>query len=290
MNIKKVRKAVIPAAGLGTRFLPATKGMAKEMLPIVDKPTILYQVEEAVNAGIEEVIIIISKEKKAIIDFFAKDEEYERYLISKGHKDFADVIKNISELAKITYVYQDEQKGLGHAILCTKEAVGDEPFVVILGDDLIINKNGDNVSKQLIDAYYKMGTSILGVQEVDASLTYKYGIVKPGIIDGRYIEVIGMVEKPKDNPPSRYAALGRYLLTPDIFDKLKVTTYGAGGEIQLTDALTKLDKLWAYNFIGSRYDIGDKFGYVKAIIDFSLDRDDIKDLVYEHIKTKNKIY
>lgn len=287
MNTKKVRKAVIPAAGLGTRFLPATKGIAKEMLPIIDKPTILYQVEEAVNAGIEEVIIIISKAKEEIIHFFERDERYEEYLISKNHPEFAKIIKDIATLAKITFVYQDEQKGLGHAILCTKQAVGNESFMVILGDDLIVNRSGDNASKQLIDAYYKTGTSILGVQTVDEKVTYKYGIVHPGEINGRFIEVLGMVEKPKTNPPSRYAALGRYLLTPDIFDKLEHTEPGAGGEIQLTDALTKLDCLYAYDFVGERYDIGDKFGYVRAVIDFSLEREDLKEQVSEYIRKKS---
>lgn len=270
----QIRKCVIPAAGLGTRFLPVTKGVAKEMLPIIDKPTLLYQVEEAVNAGIEEVIIIISHAKEDIKKFFARDEEYERYLISKGHQDYADEIKRLSTLCKITYVYQNEQKGLGHAILCTKEAVGNEPFAVILGDDLICNDEGDCVTKQLIDAYHKTGCSILGVQEVEESATKKYGIVDPISIEGRLILMKGMVEKPQSNPPSLYAALGRYVLTPDIFDLLEKTTPGSGGEIQLTDALKVLPKIYAYNFEGVRYDCGDKFGFVKAVIDFALKRKD----------------
>lgn len=272
--MSKIKKCVIPAAGLGTRFLPVTKGVAKEMLPIIDKPTLLYQVEEAVNAGIEEVVIIISHAKEDIKKFFARDEEYEKYLISKGHQDFADEIKRLSTLCKITYVYQNEQKGLGHAVLCCKDAIGDEPFAVILGDDLIANDGGDSAIKQLIDAYYKTGCSILGVQEVEESATKKYGIVDPLSIEGRLILMKGMVEKPQSNPPSRYAALGRYVLTPDIFELLEKTTPGSGGEIQLTDALKVLPKIYAYNFEGIRYDCGDKFGFVKAVIDFALKRKD----------------
>ena len=218
--MKPVRKAVIPAAGLGTRFLPATKGLPKEMLPIIDKPTLLYQVEEAVNAGCEEVILIISKAKEDIKKFFVREENYEQYLRSKGQDEFADEIKRIATLCKITYVYQNEMKGLGHAILCTKEAVGDEPFLVILGDDLVINKNAPTASAQLIEAYNKTGTSILGVQKVSLEATKKYGIVDPISEEGRLILMKGMVEKPSSNPPSLYAALGRYVITSDIFDLL----------------------------------------------------------------------
>lgn len=284
--MKKVRKAVIPAAGLGTRFLPATKGLPKEMLPIIDKPTLLYQVEEAVNAGCEEVILIISKAKEDIKKFFVREESYEEYLRSKGQNEFADEIKRIATLCKITYVYQNEMKGLGHAILCTKEAIGDEPFLVILGDDLVINKNGPTASEQLIEAYNKTGKSILGVQKVSLEATKKYGIVDPISEDGRLIKMKGMVEKPASNPPSLYAALGRYVITNDIFDLLETTKPGKGGEIQLTDALKRLDSIYAYDFIGTRYDIGDKFGYVTAIIDLALDRDDLKEKTLSFIKNK----
>ena len=284
--MKQVRKAVIPAAGLGTRFLPATKGLPKEMLPIIDKPTLLYQVEEAVNAGCEEVILIISKAKEDIKKFFIREESYEEYLRSKGQNEFADEIKRIATLCKITYVYQNEMKGLGHAILCTKEAIGDEPFLVILGDDLVINKNGPTASEQLIEAYNKTGTSILGVQKVSLEATKKYGIVDPISEDGRLIKMKGMVEKPASNPPSLYAALGRYVITSDIFDLLETTKPGKGGEIQLTDALKRLDSIYAYDFIGTRYDIGDKFGYVTAIIDLALDRDDLKEKTFNFIKNK----
>ena len=284
--MKKVRKAVIPAAGLGTRFLPATKGLPKEMLPIIDKPTLLYQVEEAVNAGCEEVILIISKAKEDIKKFFVREESYEEYLRSKGQNEFADEIKRIATLCKITYVYQNEMKGLGHAILCTKEAIGDEPFLVILGDDLVINKNGPTASEQLIEAYNKTGKSILGVQKVSLEATKKYGIVDPISEDGRLIKMKGMVEKPASNPPSLYAALGRYVITSDIFELLETTKPGKGGEIQLTDALKRLGSIYAYDFIGTRYDIGDKFGYVTAIIDLALDRDDLKEKTLCFIKNK----
>lgn len=282
----KVKKAVIPAAGLGTRFLPATKGLPKEMLPIIDKPTLLYQIEEAYEAGCNEVILIISKAKEDIKKFFARDEQYENYLRNKGLDNYADEIKRISTLIKITYVYQDEMKGLGHAILCTKEAVNNEPFLVILGDDLVINREGDNASSQLIKAYMDTHYSILGVQKVSLEATKKYGIVDPVSINDRLIEVKGMVEKPASNPPSQYAALGRYVLTADIFLLLENTKPGKGGEIQLTDALKQLDHLYAYDFVGTRYDIGDKFGYLTAFIDLALDRDDLREKTLDFIKEK----
>ena len=283
--MKQVKKAVIPAAGLGTRFLPATKGMPKEMLPIIDKPTLLYQIEDAYNSGCDEVILIISKAKEDIKKFFNREEEYENYLRSKGQDQYADEIKRIATLIKITYAYQNEMKGLGHAILCTKEAVNNEPFLVILGDDLVINRNGETASKQLIDAYNKTNSSILGVQKVSEEATKKYGIVDPISVDGRLIKVKSMVEKPSSNPPSLFAALGRYVLTPDIFEILENTKPGKGGEIQLTDALKELDTLYAYDFEGVRYDIGDKFGYVKAIIDFALKNPELKDKTKEYLNS-----
>jgi UTP--glucose-1-phosphate uridylyltransferase len=284
--MKQVRKAVIPAAGLGTRFLPATKGLPKEMLPIIDKPTLLYQIEEAYAAGCDEVILIISKAKEDIKKFFNREEEYENYLRSKGQDAYADEIKRIATLIKITYVYQDEMKGLGHAILCTKEAVNNEPFLVILGDDLVINRGGLTASSQLINAYNETGYSILGVQKVSEEQTKKYGVVDPISVNGRLIEVKGMVEKPASNPPSLFAALGRYVITPDIFELLENTAPGKGGEIQLTDALKRLDHLYAYDFEGVRYDIGDKFGYLTAFIDLALDREDLREKTIEFIKQK----
>lgn len=285
----KVRKAVIPAAGLGTRFLPATKALAKEMLPIVDLPTLQYQIKEAVDAGIEEVILIISNLKEDIKKFFNRDEAYEQYLISKGKKEDAEILKQISTMAKITYVYQNEMKGLGHAILCCKEAVGNEPFVVILGDDLIVNDGGENVSTQMINIYNKHHCSLIGCQNVAKENVNKYGIMslKAPMVN-RIALLDDMVEKPDiDKAPSQLACLGRYLLTPNIFDILETTKPGKGGEIQLTDAikvLAKREDFIVYDFIGKRYDLGDKYGYVEAVIDFALKRDDMKDKVLNHIK------
>lgn len=286
---KKVRKAVIPAAGLGTRFLPATKALAKEMLPIVDIPTLDYQVNEAVKAGVEEVILIISKAKEDIKKHFSREEEYENYLLSKGKVEEANIIKEIATRAKITYVYQHEMLGLGHAILCTKEAVGDEPFIVILGDDLIINEGGDNVSTQMVNVYNQTGASVIGCQEVLPENVSKYGIMAlKGELKDRKALLSDMVEKPAlEAAPSRLACLGRYLLTPDIFAELENTKPGKGGEIQLTDAIKTLaqkEDVYVYDFIGRRYDVGDKYGFVEATIDFALKRDDMRDKVLNHIK------
>ena len=286
---KKVRKAVIPAAGLGTRFLPATKALAKEMLPIVDIPTLDYQVNEAVKAGVEEIILIISKAKEDIKKHFSREEEYENYLLSKGKVEEANIIKEIATRAKITYVYQNEMLGLGHAILCTKEAVGDEPFIVILGDDLIINEGGDNVSTQMVKVYNETGASVIGCQEVLPENVSKYGIMalKSGLKDRKAL-LLDMVEKPAlEVAPSRLACLGRYLLTSEIFKELENTKPGKGGEIQLTDAIKTLaqkEDVYVYDFIGRRYDVGDKYGFVEATIDFALKRDDMRDKVLAHIK------
>lgn len=286
---KKVRKAVIPAAGLGTRFLPVTKALAKEMLPIVDIPTLDYQVNEAVKAGVEEIILIISKAKEDIKKHFSREEEYENYLISKGKIEEANIIKEIATRAKITYVYQNEMLGLGHAILCTKEAVGDEPFIVILGDDLIINEGGDNVSTQMVNVYNQTGASVIGCQEVLPENVSKYGIMAlKGELKDRKALLSNMVEKPAlELAPSRLACLGRYLLTPEIFNELENTKPGKGGEIQLTDAIKTLaqkEDVYVYDFIGRRYDVGDKYGFVEATIDFALKRDDMRDKVLNHIK------
>ena len=286
---KRVRKAVIPAAGLGTRFLPATKALAKEMLPIVDIPTLDYQVNEAVRAGVEEIILIISKAKEDIKKHFSREEEYENYLLSKGKVEEANIIKEIATRAKITYVYQNEMLGLGHAILCTKEAVGNEPFIVILGDDLIINEGGDNVSTQMVKVYNETGASVIGCQEVLPENVSKYGIMalKSELKDRKAL-LSDMVEKPAlEVAPSRLACLGRYLLTPGIFDELENTKPGKGGEIQLTDAIKTLaqkEDVYVYDFIGRRYDVGDKYGFVEATIDFALKRDDMRDKVLNHIK------
>ena len=283
----KIKKAVIPVAGAAVNFLPVTKGIPKGMLPIIDKPLLLYQVEEAVASGIEEVIIVVNKGKEAIEKFFEREPMYENYLISKKLPNVANDIRRISTLAKYTFVYQSEQRGLGHAVLQVKEAVGDEPFLLILGDDIIVNEGGDPASLQLINAYEKLGgVPIIGVQEVDEKDASRYGIIEPQKTQGRYIKVRNMVEKPLKDAPSNFAALGRYIITPDIFPLLKTTIPDSVGDIQLTDALRRQKNLVAYNFVGKRYDIGTPAGYLEAIIDFALQRDDIKDELKEYLKTK----
>ena len=283
----KIKKAVIPVAGAAVNFLPVTKGIPKGMLPIIDKPLLLYQVEEAVASGIEEVIIVVNKGKEAIEKFFEREPMYENYLISKKLPNVANDIRRISTLAKYTFVYQNEQRGLGHAVLQVKEAVGNEPFLLILGDDIIVNEGGDPASLQLINAYEKLGGApIIGVQEVEEKDVSRYGIIEPQKTQGRYIKVRNMVEKPLKDAPSNFAALGRYIITPDIFPLLKTTIPDSVGDVQLTDALRRQKNLVAYNFVGKRYDIGTPSGYLEAIIDFALQRDDIKDELKEYLKTK----
>ena len=281
-----IKKAIIPAAGLGTRFLPATKAVAKELFPIVDKPAILYLVEEAISAGVEEIIFIISPKKESVKKMFTRDPDFEKHLIDSGHPDYAKIIEDISKLAKFTFVYQNEQKGLGHAVYQAKDAVENNPFLLLLGDDLVYNWNGDSPSLQLAKAFEKTNKSILGVQEVPLELTYKYGIMDPKNKNGRLMELNGMIEKPKSNPPSRYAVIGRYVLTPDIFKNLENQEPGANGEIQITDSIKKLDKYYAYDLDATYYDIGSKLGFVKAIIDFSLSRNDIGEDVKKYLKNK----
>lgn len=286
----KIKKAIIPAAGLGTRFLPATKATPKEMLPIVDIPTIQYIVQEAIDSGIEEILIIDNKNKPMIKKHFSIDEELEEKLTSSNKMEEVNLIHSIGTMAKISYFQQEEQKGLGHAISFGKEFVNGEPFAILLGDDIVKNRTGDPALKQLIDLYEKEKASVLGVQEVALENVHKYGIVKPvnNGICGNKIQICDFVEKPKnDLAPSRYAVLGRYVLTPRIFDILEHQEPGKGGEIQLTDAIRKLmdeEKVFAYCFEGERYDVGDKFGFIKATLDFALDRDDLKDQVMEYIK------
>lgn len=285
--MKKVKKLVIPAAGLGTRFLPATKALPKEMLPIVDTPAIHYIVKEAIDAGIEDIIIITNETKHVMENYFDVNFELETRLRQSGKDKLANQVNDIAHMANVYYVRQKEPKGLGHAILCAKSFIGDEPFGVILGDDLVVSNQP--ALGQLIDAYNKTGTSILGVQKVPHDQTYKYGIIKPvsGKDDGKLIQVEDFVEKPKvENAPSDYAVLGRYVLTPNIFDALVNTKPGVGGEIQLTDAIKATmsnSKLYAYNFDGQRYDTGDKFGYMKACIDFSLKNPETADKVKQYI-------
>ena len=285
--MNKIKKVIIPAAGLGTRFLPATKALPKEMLPIIDKPTLQYIVEEAVASGIEEVGIIVSIAKPSIENHFSVDELLEQRLLESGKVEEAQQIRDIANLVKISFITQEEPRGLGHAIYCAKDFVGNEDFAIMLGDDLIVNKNGQPVLAQLLDVYENTGSSVLGVQEVEEKSVSKYGIVKPVSQEGRVLEINGMLEKPSiENAPSRCAVLGRYVLTNAIFDILEHQKPGKNNEIQLTDAIVTLmakEKVYAYNFEGVRYDIGDKFGYIKATIDFALDRDELKDKVKEYI-------
>ncbi len=289
---KKVRKAIIPAAGLGTRFLPATKALAKEMLPIVDIPTIQYIVQEAVASGIEEILIITNSNKHSMENHFDRNYELEERLKQSGKMTEFEMITDIADMANIYYIRQKEPKGLGHAVLCAKSFIGDEPFAVLLGDDVVVN-DGNPALKQLIDAYRQTEASVVGVQTVDHNLVNKYGIVEPSLSHapkGRLVKLAGMVEKPEiDKAPSDMAVLGRYVLTPEIFDLLETQGKGAGNEIQLTDAITRLmdrQAVYAYDFEGLRYDVGDKFGFIKATIDFALARDNLKDQVSEYIKKK----
>lgn len=284
---KKIRKAIIPAAGLGTRFLPATKAQPKEMLPIVDKPTIQYIIEEAIASGIEEILIITGRNKKCIEDHFDKSIELEVEL-EKNHKDeLLDLVKNISDMVDIHYIRQKEPRGLGHAILCAKSFVGNEPFAILLGDDIVYNEEKPCL-KQLIDCYDEYKTSILGVQSVKPEDVCKYGIVNGIIIEDRVCKVKGLVEKPSiEDAPSNTAILGRYIITSAIFEILENTKPGKGNEIQLTDALKELAKseaMYAYNFEGKRYDVGDKLGFLEATVEYALRKPEIKDDFIKYLK------
>lgn len=288
-----VKKAIIPAAGLGTRFLPATKALAKEMLPIVDTPTIQYIIQEAVDSGIEEILIITNSNKHSMENHFDKSYELEARLTEAGKMDQVKMIQDIANMANIYYIRQKEPKGLGHAVLCAKSFIGDEPFAVLLGDDVVVNEGGKPALKQLIDSFMKKEASVVGVQTVDHKDVNKYGIVSPSKShpvesNGRLVKLNDMVEKPEiDKAPSDMAVLGRYVLTPKIFELLETQQKGAGNEIQLTDAIKRLmdiQAVYAYDFEGIRYDVGDKFGFVKATIDFALKRDDLKEKVHDYIK------
>ena len=276
---KKVRKAVIPAAGLGTRFLPATKAVPKEMIPIVDKPTLQYIIEEALASGIEDILIITGRTKRAIEDHFDRSIELELNLEKGGKTKDLEMVREIAGI-RVHYVRQKEPRGLGHAILCAKQFVGDEPFPVLLGDDVV---DGEVPAlKQLIDVYDKTGSSVLGVQEVPLEKVSSYGIVaSEPTDDARTFAVTDMVEKPPvAEAPSRLAVLGRYVINPEIFPILEVTQPGRGNEIQLTDALQVLAKeqaMYAYNFAGRRYDVGDKQGFLEATVEMALKRDDLRD-------------
>lgn len=273
----KVRKAIIPAAGLGTRFLPATKAQPKEMLPIVDKPTIQYIVEEAVASGIEDILIITGRNKRAIEDHFDRNVELEKVLEEKGQSELLEMVRTISDLVDVHYVRQKEPRGLGHAVWCARKFIGDEPFAVMLGDDIIAAD--PPCLRQLMESFEEFGGTILGVQEVPDSDTHKYGILQVGERTGNVYRVENLVEKPKPGTaPSNLAIMGRYIIEPEIFDILETTQPGAGGEIQLTDALAKLlarRPVYGKVFSGRRYDAGDKLGFLKATVEFALERPDI---------------
>jgi UTP--glucose-1-phosphate uridylyltransferase len=281
-----IKKAIIPAAGLGTRFLPATKAQPKEMLPIVDKPTIQYIVEEAINSGIEDIIIVTGRNKRSIEDHFDRSVELEMMLEQKGQNELLEIAKSVSNLANIHYIRQKEPRGLGHAVLVAKNFIGNEPFAVLLGDDIVISKKP--CLQQMIEVYNEYKTSILGVQQVAYENVNKYGIVKCKNIEGRVYKVQDMVEKPKaEDAPSNIAILGRYIITPRIFKYLETQGEGAGGEIQLTDALRRLaedEAMYAYDFLGKRYDVGNVQGYLEASVEFALRRDDLKVDFLEYLK------
>lgn len=274
----KITKAVIPAAGFGTRFLPATKAVPKEMLPIIDKPTIQYIVEEAVCAGITDMLIITSRGKEAIVNHFDRAFELETILERDNKQELLNAVRGVSSRINVHFVRQQEQKGLGHAVLCAKSFAGGEPFAVMLGDDVVDSE--EPCIGQLMREFDKCRSTVLGVQPVPADQVSKYGIVDCEYAGGRLYMVNGMVEKPKpEEAPSDMAVLGRYILTPGIFACLEKTPRGAGGEIQLTDGIAMLGKtedIYAYDFIGRRYDIGSKLGFLQATVDFALKRDDLK--------------
>jgi UTP--glucose-1-phosphate uridylyltransferase len=282
----KVRKAIVPAAGLGTRFLPATKAQPKEMLPIVDKPTIQYVLEEAVASGIDEVLIIIGRNKTSIQDHFDRSVELELELQNKGLNELLLMVKNITDMANIHFIRQKDPRGLGHAIYCAKSFVSHEPFAVLLGDDIVYSKVP--CLKQLIDIYDRYGASVLGVQPVDRSKVHKYGIVDGELIEKNLYAVNNLVEKPEtDKSPSNIAVLGRYIITPAIFDILENTQPGKNGEIQLTDALkelSRIEKVYACVFEGRRYDVGDKEGFLEATVEFALRNPELKDAFSAYLK------
>ncbi len=274
----KVRKAIIPAAGLGTRFLPATKAQPKEMLPIVDKPTIQYIIEEAIASGIEDILIITGRGKRAIEDHFDRSLELEEELRKKGQEELLAQVRQIANLVDIHYIRQKEAKGLGHAIHCAKAFIGNEPFAVLLGDDIVDSEVP--CLKQMIDTYDEYRTSILGVQHVAMEDVSKYGIVAGKQVDDRIFKVKTLVEKPdKEQAPSNLAILGRYIITPTIFRYLENAQPGKNGEIQLTDSLcdlARVEPMYAYDFIGRRYDVGNKLGFLQATVEFALKREDLR--------------
>lgn len=283
----EVKKAVIPVAGMGTRFLPATKSMPKEMLPIIDIPVIHYVVEEAIASGIDDIIFITGRSKRSIEDYFDDSPELETHLRQKNNEKLLKIVQDISSMVDIHYIRQKEPRGLGDAILTAKKHINDEPFAVLLGDDIIVNKKP--CTKQLIDNFMKYGRSTIAVEEVPMEKTGSYGIIKGQPLDDSLYVLEDIVEKPSpQDAPSNIGAIGRYVFTPEIMDCIKQTDIGVGNEIQLTDGIRLLNeeqKVYAYKFTGKRYDTGDKVEYVKAVIDFALNKEDMREQIKEHIST-----
>ncbi len=287
---KRVRKAVFPAAGLGTRFLPATKAQPKEMLPLVDKPLIQYGVEEALNSGCDQIIIVTGRGKTAIEDHFDVSYELEKMLEERGKTELLSVVRQISDMIHVAYVRQKEALGLGHAVLMARELVGNEPFAVILADDIIDAEVP--CLKQMVEVYEETGCSVIATQVVDGPGISAYGVIdaKPvnGKFAGRLFDISNLVEKPRrEEAPSNLAIIGRYILTPCIFDVLERTSMGTGGELQLTDGLRQLlrqEKLYGYTFEGRRHDTGDKLGFLQATVEFALKRDDLGNPFRNYLK------
>ena len=278
-------KAVIPAAGLGTRFLPATKAQPKEMLPVYDKPTIQYVIEESVNSGVDDILIVTGKGKRSIEDHFDRSFELEHHLKTKGKEDFLKEIEYISDLADIHFIRQKKQKGLGDAIYCAKKHVGDNPFVVMLGDT--ITKDTVPCTKQLIDIYEKYGKSVIALEEVPDEKVERYGIIGGEEIEDSIYKIDKLVEKPPLRvAPSNLAIMGRYVLTPDIFDCIERVEPGYGGEIQLTDALSKLDEIYGQVFKGESFDIGNRVDWLKTSLKFALEDEDAKEDILNFIKNE----
>jgi UTP--glucose-1-phosphate uridylyltransferase len=291
--MRSVRKAVIPAAGLGTRFLPATKSQPKEMLPIVDKPTIQYVIEEAVTAGISDILIVTGRGKRAIEDHFDRNFELEHYLEKDGKHDLLREVRMSTEIAEIHYRRQGDPLGLGHAVSIAREHVGDEPFAVMLGDDIMVDDAA--LLRRMLDAYDRYGRSVIALQEVPREDISSYGCAEPEWVEGDLVQVKSIVEKPKpENAPSNLAVIGRYLFTPEIFDALDRISPGAGGELQLTDAIALLMKsqtVYGLVFESGRYDIGKKIDYLRATVELALDRPDLgpafADILREIVERRN---
>jgi UTP--glucose-1-phosphate uridylyltransferase len=289
--MQRVKKAIIPAAGLGTRFLPATKAMPKEMLPIVDKPTIQYIVEEAIESGIEDIIIVTGKGKRSIEDHFDNAFELEQNLQEKGKLELLEIVRETSKMVDIHYIRQKEPKGLGHAVWCARNFIGNEPFAVLLGDDIVQAETP--CLKQLMDVYNQTHSSVIGVKRVPDNETNRYGIIDPEDQNGRAFQVRNFVEKPKlGTAPSNLAIIGRYVFTPEIFMFLDKQEVGAGGEIQLTDAIQRLNQIqrvFGYEFEGQRFDVGEKLGFIETTIEFALQREELREDLLKFMAKKLEI-